>query len=215
MFVVLVVARIIWAVRQRKVGCNCFQEILVSLDEGKYKGGALIGMADSIGVFPILFTVYMSITLIGYCLHFKLMGVQNIRQEMLRGLVAYSGFLGSMGVTHIFCFPYYRRLLIRWVLCSQDIGTLEELLMGYLPVDVSPYLVGAKGGAGTEHKKADPTINDECSICAEEMTSQRCKLTCGHAFHALCVEKWLRRVHSCPLCRQPVILKLRATIIDY
>lgn len=200
-FVVLVVARIILAVKQRKVGCNCFREFLASLEEGRYEGGLFMGLAHSIEIFPVLFILYMCATVIGCVFYHTWIGVPNLRQETLRELAAYAGFLGMMGHGHQFCLPYYRRLLIQWVLCSQDIGTLEELLMGYLPVNVTPYLIS------TENK-------DECSICTDEMANQRCKLPCGHAFHALCVEKWLRRVHSCPLCRQPVVLKLRGTIID-
>jgi hypothetical protein len=46
---------------------------------------------------------------------------------------------------------------------------------------------------------------DNCTICTESMASGR-SLTCGHVFHSHCIERWLMRKNSCPICRteQPV-----------
>lgn len=53
-----------------------------------------------------------------------------------------------------------------------------------------------------------PTATDvhisDCSICLEKIyeRQRRTALPCGHTFHALCVETWLRQNSTCPLCRQ-------------
>ncbi|KZV20939.1 hypothetical protein F511_08853 [Dorcoceras hygrometricum] len=44
----------------------------------------------------------------------------------------------------------------------------------------------------------------ECSICLTELepTSKVNRLSCGHIFHKLCLEKWLNFWNTtCPLCR--------------
>lgn len=42
---------------------------------------------------------------------------------------------------------------------------------------------------------------EECAICLEEDGGSRgARLPCGHAFHRLCVERWLVRGRVCPLC---------------
>ncbi|PJF18916.1 hypothetical protein PSACC_01264 [Paramicrosporidium saccamoebae] len=149
----------------------------------------------------------MMLTVLCGGLYSRWVGAHELRPEMLRFLGVHANFLGTMGLTHQFCLPYYRQLLIRWVLCSQDVGTLEELIMGYLPVDLSPYL------EETNNYRIEIRTQEDCPICADEMTDQVCKLTCGHAFHKACAAQWLRRVHSCPMCRQPVILRPLGTVV--
>lgn len=43
-----------------------------------------------------------------------------------------------------------------------------------------------------------------CAICLEEVdTEETCNLSCGHAFHSRCIQKWLVVEPSCPVCRAP------------
>jgi predicted amidophosphoribosyltransferase len=35
------------------------------------------------------------------------------------------------------------------------------------------------------------------------------KLHCGHMFCDGCIEEWLRREHTCPLCRAPISTALQ------
>jgi Ring finger domain/PA domain len=46
-------------------------------------------------------------------------------------------------------------------------------------------------------------FEDECSICQEKMLEGETvlKLNCRHAYHATCVQSWLERHNTCPLCR--------------
>ena len=41
-----------------------------------------------------------------------------------------------------------------------------------------------------------------CSICFEKLVSKETHIVhCGHKFHHNCIEKWLEKEFSCPLCR--------------
>ena len=46
-------------------------------------------------------------------------------------------------------------------------------------------------------------FEEECSICQENMLvgNTVLKLACRHAYHAECVQTWLERHNTCPLCR--------------
>ena len=57
----------------------------------------------------------------------------------------------------------------------------------------------------------DETVSEEtlCSICRNNFARQEiCRKinTCHHFFHQSCVDSWLIRNHSCPMCRNPIII---------
>ena len=41
-----------------------------------------------------------------------------------------------------------------------------------------------------------------CSICWDDMAAPYIHLSCGHRFHAVCLEQWARRAANCPMCRE-------------
>ena len=45
-----------------------------------------------------------------------------------------------------------------------------------------------------------------CAICIEELqeSDKRNALACGHVFHAVCLEAWLKTSRTCPTCRASV-----------
>ena len=48
---------------------------------------------------------------------------------------------------------------------------------------------------------------DECSICYETTKdSEIIKLKCDHFFHKECIEKWVEKAGTCPLCRYNIFL---------
>ncbi|PWZ20544.1 RING-H2 finger protein ATL8 [Zea mays] len=52
---------------------------------------------------------------------------------------------------------------------------------------------------------------DECAICLAEFEggqAVRVLPQCGHAFHAACVDTWLRAHSSCPSCRRVLAVDL-------
>ena len=47
-------------------------------------------------------------------------------------------------------------------------------------------------------------ITNTCSICLEECKTSTKQLTCGHVFHKKCINKWLNKKKTCPLCREKI-----------
>ncbi|KAF8017030.1 hypothetical protein BT93_H2283 [Corymbia citriodora subsp. variegata] len=43
----------------------------------------------------------------------------------------------------------------------------------------------------------------DCAICLREVAigDQLVRMECSHEFHRTCIEAWLRKHHTCPLCR--------------
>jgi Ring finger domain len=104
----------------------------------------------------------------------------------------------------------------------------NALNQGALNVDQMTYdELLQRFGVGTEHRGASPetihalpleTLNSEdaiqsleenqktCNICLEDFVvgdSMR-KLECSHAFHESCIDNWLARVSSCPICKKEI-----------
>ncbi|XP_019085352.1 PREDICTED: RING finger protein 24-like [Camelina sativa] len=47
---------------------------------------------------------------------------------------------------------------------------------------------------------------DSCSICLENLSAPKpcdfmTRMICSHVFHGWCLFEWLKRKHTCPLCR--------------
>ena len=43
-----------------------------------------------------------------------------------------------------------------------------------------------------------------CPICHEDDTVVRHTLACNHTFHLHCIDRWLRKNRTCPLCRYKI-----------
>ncbi|KAJ1272412.1 hypothetical protein BS78_06G200300 [Paspalum vaginatum] len=70
---------------------------------------------------------------------------------------------------------------------------------------------GAESGAAPASADADAEAAPECAICLaefEEGEATRVLPQCGHAFHAACIDLWLRGHSSCPSCRRILSLQL-------
>ena len=81
---------------------------------------------------------------------------------------------------------------------------------------------GANRGVKKEVLRALPTVRyaadggeaseaDECAICLAEFEDgqhMRVLPQCSHAFHAACVDAWLRSHSSCPSCRRVLVAEL-------
>ena len=50
-------------------------------------------------------------------------------------------------------------------------------------------------------------LHDSCSVCLEEFQTGDVirNLPCTHPFHKDCVDKWLYKKHSCPLCKYDIL----------
>ncbi|KAH0928274.1 hypothetical protein HID58_014001 [Brassica napus] len=56
---------------------------------------------------------------------------------------------------------------------------------------------------GTNRPPTTEEENDMCIVCFGNYSQHNnlCTLTCGHSFHFACIDQWLRRNISCPICR--------------
>ena len=46
--------------------------------------------------------------------------------------------------------------------------------------------------------------NPMCSICLTDITLDKKELSCNHMYHKKCIDKWLERKSTCPVCRKEV-----------
>ncbi|XP_062219192.1 putative RING-H2 finger protein ATL69 [Phragmites australis] len=64
-----------------------------------------------------------------------------------------------------------------------------------------------------------PLQESQCTVCLEEYEAKdvvRVLPACGHTFHVLCIDAWLRQHPTCPVCRASLRTKKRgATPLDY
>ena len=53
--------------------------------------------------------------------------------------------------------------------------------------------------------------NDECVICMMEYkpNDETIQLPCDprHFFHSACIENWLKKNNSCPMCKAPITME--------
>lgn len=57
-------------------------------------------------------------------------------------------------------------------------------------------------------------MDQECSICLDNITIKRKLLPCNHTFHYKCINKWFKNLHRCPLCLQFTRKKYKVTHIN-
>jgi len=63
-------------------------------------------------------------------------------------------------------------------------------------------------GKSEKIKKNDIIVNENCLICIEKYKIQEFKRllpNCKHCFHKKCIDKWLKKNASCPICRDKII----------
>lgn len=49
---------------------------------------------------------------------------------------------------------------------------------------------------------------EQCSVCMRLFNNKSVRvLTCEHVFHAECIDEWIQRSETCPLCRSTIELE--------
>ncbi|KAL6601598.1 hypothetical protein ACP70R_044818 [Stipagrostis hirtigluma subsp. patula] len=69
--------------------------------------------------------------------------------------------------------------------------------------------VGAGGGGEGSTPEEEGEERPECAICLAEFArgdAVRVLPSCGHAFHAACVDAWLLSSSTCPSCRRALVV---------
>nr|GLL24237.1 probable E3 ubiquitin-protein ligase XERICO [Ipomoea trifida]GMC81695.1 probable E3 ubiquitin-protein ligase XERICO [Ipomoea batatas] len=145
------------------------------------------------------------------------------------GFLAYSSSSSDAGIP-------YRALIMSFAAVVSIIKEVLFCILGYaagisivskweyddgalsspeIPISPSEFYV-------SEFKKANRPVHrhgsgcretgEECLVCLEELFDEEdgdgwvYKLVCGHAFHVVCMETWVRHCNlSCPLCRANVV----------
>jgi hypothetical protein len=48
----------------------------------------------------------------------------------------------------------------------------------------------------------------QCAVCQDDITGRSLyrQLPCNHIFHATCIDPWIERSNTCPLCRSPILV---------
>uniref|UniRef100_A0A0A9GNA3 RING-type E3 ubiquitin transferase n=1 Tax=Arundo donax TaxID=35708 RepID=A0A0A9GNA3_ARUDO len=83
-------------------------------------------------------------------------------------------------------------------------GGLEQAAIDALPEFAYGELSATGACRGTGKGKAKVSRPFDCAVCLCEFADDdRLRLLplCGHAFHAACIDVWLRSSATCPLCR--------------
>ena len=77
--------------------------------------------------------------------------------------------------------------------------TTDNNFMDPVPVVATP----AQLRAATEREVQAPE-NMACSICQESLTVATRLRSCGHHFHAACINEWFTQSARCPMCRNDI-----------
>jgi hypothetical protein len=79
----------------------------------------------------------------------------------------------------------------------------------YIPEDIPNYFksckeINEKISHPLKVKKNDIILNESCLICIENYKFNELKRIlpkCKHCFHKKCIDKWLKKSATCPVCR--------------
>ena len=56
-----------------------------------------------------------------------------------------------------------------------------------------------------DEQRPPSKCSGECSICLDDiLEGAEVDLLCGHSFHTRCLQTWLLRSPTCPLCRRGI-----------
>jgi hypothetical protein len=87
-----------------------------------------------------------------------------------------------------------------------------QIYFGYEPLPMSTGLQMHELNRHTQLFVYEEDAENMCSICRNNFACQdicRKIVECNHYFHQACVDSWLIRNHTCPMCRNPIISSSR------
>ncbi|CAN6238292.1 unnamed protein product [Urochloa humidicola] len=142
----------------------------------------------------------------------------------------------AFSVSAFFVLFVFTRLLCARLHLSRAAAAADRAAAGAFVVSVErgihglePSVVTAfptvKLGDGAPQQRPPPVQEEsQCTVCLEEYEAKdvvRVLPACGHAFHAPCIDAWLRQHPTCPVCRASLRVKAgaaannRATPLDH
>ncbi|KAK1747462.1 RING finger protein [Skeletonema marinoi] len=144
---------------------------------------------------------------------------EQIERTLLELLLRQSYNRQMSTVNHVIIQPEatFEDLIERFGTGLEGRGASQEVIDSY-PVEI----VGADGRDGgcceertssdksdddSESAKKKPKIDvGTCNICLEDYQAgeEKKSLSCPHEFHKGCIDQWLKRVASCPVCKADV-----------
>ncbi|CAL1353766.1 unnamed protein product [Linum trigynum] len=118
-------------------------------------------------------------------------------QSATQFLYVVSGFL-------LLCTPHH---LLSWL--QHEYGLFKQRCLRQ-PISCLPTWnykvvnVNEQDGVDNEHSNSAPANEEECCICLAKYKDKEevRQLSCPQRFHLKCVDKWLRIISFCPLCKQ-------------
>lgn len=184
---------------RREPACTCYRAVTLYLDSGvpvNLDPKLLRRIPVFIGRALILLFLLTSIP----SLYFMIVVQLDLRARLMHLVCTTSGLFGIMQTRHTVCSLFYTmaalQLAGRQLQDAFDRDGLEARDHG--PVDMTPYRRPI-----TDLERAR---EDSCAICTDCFSRHEeiSALPCGHMFHEVCAESWIRRAASCPLCRTEV-----------
>ena len=70
------------------------------------------------------------------------------------------------------------------------------------------YEIDEKTNKSEKIKKDDKILKEQCFICMDDYKLNQLKRLlpkCNHYFHKKCIDKWLKKKASCPVCRDELL----------
>jgi len=134
---------------------------------------------------------------------FNITAVLNYKGNLYFGLSIF-GIVGALTVL-VLCLFSAAAVIAR----RRRVGDRGGFVIDYFPQDVYEGATSAQI-ARLKLYNFDPSLIPEedakCAICLGdyEQGDELRDLPCGHHFHRLCVDQWLRQKRHCPLCLQDI-----------
>jgi hypothetical protein len=97
-----------------------------------------------------------------------------------------------------------------WTICNNDNEILDNVIEDTVEILCSKIFFEKKNSNKLKLPRYSKIKKNEtftCSICLEESVpgTYKRQLPCSHVFHKKCVDKWIAKDNTCPICRTEIL----------